>query len=100
MLLTFTRQKRDFRLILDSKWERGDTFKPFHLILLCLLLLNFVLVSSPISVTIGRNVLKFGNMVDMDVRLYKRVSKLKIADAKAGRRRAQNCPHSVRNISH
>ena len=44
------------------------------------------------SVTTGRIVLKFWDMVDMDVKLCKRVSKSKMSDSKAGPRACPKPP--------
>ena len=44
------------------------------------------------SVTTGWTVLKFGDMVDMDVKLCNRVSKFKMLDSEAGKRACQKPP--------
>ena len=64
-------------------------FASFLIILLFFLFFHFFFFlskfcSAEFSLTTGWVVLKFGDMVDMDVKLCNRVSKFKMIDSKAG----------------
>ena len=73
----------------------------FFFFLLLLLLFHFFFIppkfyQEELSVTFRQIVMKPGDMVDMDEKLCKKVSKFKMSDSKAGQRACPKLP----NISH
>ena len=71
-------------------WETLSLVDYNHILLLlfffffCFFFFLPKLCPDEFSVTTGRIVLKFGDMLDMDVKLCNRVSKFKMSDSKAG----------------
>ena len=73
-----------FLYFINSHSQVSDPGPKGLLLFLLLLFLSSQILSDGDSVTTGRIVLKFGDMVDMDVKLCNRVLKFKMSDSKAG----------------